>query len=228
MTPDIFDLSVLAIILISGLLAFARGFVREILSVVAWVGAAVATVYLFRFAQPVARTYIEVELIADIAAGMVVFVVVLIALSLMSHAISRRIRESSLGPLDRSLGLVFGLVRGAAVVALGYLVFTVMFPQADSRPEWITQARSEPWIEKGAEVLASVLPERWVAKSMDAADEAKRAADQALRGGKAAQPLAEPVFKMVPTVEPKSGDSANPGYKDQERKDLERLIQGSQ
>jgi membrane protein required for colicin V production len=228
MTADIFDLAVVAIILISGLLAFARGFVREILSIIAWVGAAVATVYLFRFAQPVARTYIEVELIADIVAGVAVFVVVLIALSLMSHALSRRIRESALGPLDRSLGLVFGLARGAAVVALAYLVFTAMFPQPESRPEWITQARTEPWMEKGAGVLASILPKRWVAKSVDAADEAKRAADQALRAGKAAQPLAEPLFKTVPTVEPKPGAPADSGYKDQERKDLKRLIQGSQ
>jgi|RhiMetdeSRZDD1v2_1073273.scaffolds.fasta_scaffold501557_2 membrane protein required for colicin V production len=228
MTPDIFDLAVLAIILISALLAFARGFVREILSVVAWIGAAAASVYLFRFAQPVARTYIEVELVADVVAGVVVFIVVLIALSLMSHALSRRVRDSALGPLDRTLGLVFGLVRGAAVVALAYLVFTAVFPDPASRPEWITQARSEPWMQKGAVALTAILPERWIAKSVNAADEAKRAADQALRSGKAAQPLAEPIFKTAPAAEPKPGAAADPGYKDQERKDLQRLIQGSQ
>jgi len=226
MTPDIFDLAVVAIILISALLAFARGFVREILSVVAWIGAAAASVYLFRFAQPVARTYIEVELVADVVAGVVVFVVVLIALSLMSHALSRRVRNSALGPLDRTLGLVFGVVRGAAVVALAYLVFTAVFPEPETRPDWVTQARTEPWMEKGAVALASILPKRWVAKSVDAADEAKRAADQALRAGKAAQPLAEPIFK--PAAEPKPGAPGDSGYKDQERKDLKRLIQGSQ
>ena len=83
----------------------------------AWVGAAIATLYLFEFAQPVARTYIEVELIADIVAGVVLFVITLIVLSLISHALSRRVRDSALGPLDRSLGLVFGLARGAALVA---------------------------------------------------------------------------------------------------------------
>ena len=226
MTANILDIAVLAVVVISGFLAFARGFVREVLSVGAWIGAAVATLYLFKFAQPVAHTYIEVELIADIVAGVVIFVVALIALSLVSHALSRRVRESALGALDRSLGLVFGLLRGAAVVALAYLIFAALFPP-ENRPDWVTQARSEPLMVEGAAVLASILPQRWVAQSVDAADEAKRAADQALGAGKAIQPLAEPLFK-APAVGSNATEPADPGYKDQERKDLKRLIQGSQ
>ena len=223
MTADILDIAVVAVVLISGALALARGFVREVLSVGAWVGAAVATLYLFEFAQPVARTYIKVELIADIAAGVALFVVTLIALSLISHALSRRIRESALGPVDRSLGLVFGLARGAAVVALAYLIFAALFPPED-RPAWVTEARTEPLMQEGATALAAVLPERWVAQSVDAAE---GAADHALEAGKAVQPLAEPLFK-APTIETKAAEPGDPGYKDQERKDLERLIQSSQ
>jgi membrane protein required for colicin V production len=226
MTPDILDIAVVAIVLISGVLALSRGFVREVLSVGAWVGAAFATLYLFRFAQPVARTYITVELIADIAAGVALFVVTLIALSLISHALSRRIRESALGPVDRSLGLVFGLVRGAAVVALAYMIFAALFPPED-RPAWVTEARTKPLMQEGATMLTAILPERWVAQSVDAAEGAKSAAGQALETGKAVQPLAEPLFK-APAVEAKSVEPGDPGYKDQERKDLERLIQSSQ
>jgi membrane protein required for colicin V production len=217
MTADILDIIVIAVILISGALALARGFVREVLSVGAWVGAALATLYLFQFAQPVARTYIKAELIADIAAGVAVFVVALIVLSLVSHAVSRRIRESALGPLDRSLGLVFGLARGAAVVALVYLGFSALFPP-EERPEWVTQARTEPLMAEGATILASILPERWVAKSVEAAD-------QALEAGQTVQPLAEPLFKAPPI---ESAEPTDPGYKDQERKDLERLLQSSE
>jgi membrane protein required for colicin V production len=225
MTPDILDIAVVAIVLISGVLALARGLVREVLSVGAWVGAAIATLYLFEFAQPVARTYIEVELIADIVAGVVLFVITLIVLSLISHALSRRVRDSALGPLDRSLGLVFGLARGAALVALAYLIFSALFPPED-RPAWVAEARTEPFMEQGAEVLAGILPERWVAKSVDAAEGAKTAAGQAMETGKAVQPLAEPLFK-APAIETRA-EPVDPGYKDQERKDLERLIQGSQ
>ncbi len=226
MTADILDIAVLAVVVMSGLLAFWRGFVREVLSVGAWIGATVATLYLFEFAQPVARTYIEVELIADIVAGVAVFVVALIALSLVSHALSRRVRESTLGPLDRSLGLVFGLVRGAAVVALAYLIFAALFPPED-RPKWVTEARTEPLMVGGAAFLASILPERWVAKSVGAADETKRTTDQAIEAGNAIQPLAEPLFK-APAVETNASEPVDRGYRDQERKDLERLIQGSE
>ena len=219
MTADILDIAVLGIVVISGLLAFWRGFVREVLSLGAWIGAAVATLYLFKFAQPVARAYIEVELIADIAAGVAVFIVALLALSLISHAVSRRVRESTLGPLDRSLGLVFGLARGAAVVALAYLIFAALLPPED-RPVWVTEARSEPLMVEGALFLASILPEHWVAKSVDAADEA-------LETGKTVQPLAEPLFK-APAIGSTATESVDRGYKDQERKDLERLLQGSQ
>jgi membrane protein required for colicin V production len=127
--------------------------------------------------------------------------------------------------LDRSLGLVFGLVRGAAVVALAYLIFAALFPPED-RPAWVTEARTEPFMAEGAEVLAAILPERWVAQSVDAADGATRAAGQAIETGKAVQPLAEPIFK-APVIETKA-EPGDPGYKDQERKDLERLIQSSQ
>ncbi len=219
MTADFLDIAVLLIVLISGLLAFWRGFVREVLSLGAWIGAAVATVYLFEFAQPVARTYIEVELIADIAAGVAVFVVALLGLSLISHAVSRRVRESTLGPLDRSLGLLFGLARGAAVVALVYLIFAALFAP-EERPGWVTEARTEPLMVEGAAMLATILPERWVAKSVDAADEA-------LETGKTVQPFAEPLFK-APAIEPSAAEPVDRGYRDQERKDLERLIQGNQ
>jgi membrane protein required for colicin V production len=225
MTADILDIAVVTIVLISGVLALARGFVREVLSVGAWVGAAIATLYLFAFAQPVARTYIEVELIADIVAGVALFVVTLIALSLVSHALSRRVRDSALGPLDRSLGLVFGLARGAALVALAYLIFSALFPPED-RPACVAEARTEPFLAQGALVLAGILPERWVAQSVDAAEGARTAAGQAIETGKAVQPLAEPLFK-APAIET-SAEPVDPGYKDQERKDLERLIQGSQ
>src|SRR5262249_2436463 len=135
---------------------------------------------------------------------------------------SRRVRESALGPLDRTLGLAFGLVRGAALLALAFLIYTALFPE-DERPKWITEARTEPMLAKGAEILASVLPERWVAQSVDAVDPARHGADQAVRAGRAVQPLADPLFK-TPPAEAAGTKPADTGYKDQERKELDRLI----
>ena len=55
-------------------------------------------------------------MLADIAAGVAIFLVVLVALSLVTRMLSKRVKDSSLGPLDSSLGLLFGFARGAAAL----------------------------------------------------------------------------------------------------------------
>jgi membrane protein required for colicin V production len=225
MTATILDIAVVVIILLSGALAFTRGLAREVLSIVAWVGAAAATVYIFPLARPFAQSYISVKLIADIVTGVSIFVVVLIVLSVLSHALSHRVRASALGPLDRSLGLSFGLLRGVVVVALAYMLFAWAVPPED-RPDWVVEARTEPFMTKGADALRTLIPDRLVAEGDGAAADAKRTAEQAIEAGRAVAPLAEPLLKAPPAA---TGAAAgNSGYRDQERKDLERLIQSSQ
>ena len=91
------DIVILVVLLISALLAFARGFVKEMLSVFAWVGAALAALYGFPYVRPLARKYVSVEIVADLIAGAAVFVVALIRLSILSQAISSGVRQSAVG-----------------------------------------------------------------------------------------------------------------------------------
>ena len=114
------DLVVLGVILISGFLAFARGLVREALGLGAWaIAAYVASPYgVFPMVQPWARMQVRDTALADTLAFIGVFVIVLILLSLIAGAIAGAIRSSALGGLDRTLGLVFGLIRGAALVCI--------------------------------------------------------------------------------------------------------------
>ncbi len=153
---NILDLVVIAVLLVSGLLAFFRGLVHEILSVLGWAGAAFLTLYFFRDAQPIARQYITNPLFADIAAGAVLFIGTLIFLTLLSHAISSRIRESRLGALDRSLGFVYGLGRGAVIACIGYLL--VAWLLEPPQPRWFTEARTRPVLEWGGQLLWKLLP----------------------------------------------------------------------
>jgi hypothetical protein len=88
------------------------------LSIVSWVGATFATLYGFPLVQPYARAVIPIELLADVIAGVVIFIVVLVVLSIATRVVANFIQESSLGPLDRSLGLVFGLLRGFVIACL--------------------------------------------------------------------------------------------------------------
>ena len=79
---------VAGVILLSGLLAFFRGFVKEALAIGAWVGAAFAALYGFKFARPLARQFISVDMIADATAAAVLFIAALIVLSMISGAVS--------------------------------------------------------------------------------------------------------------------------------------------
>ena len=248
------DLIIIAILALSALLAFMRGFVREVLSIGAWVGAALATIYGFPIAQPYARKYIEVALFADIAAGVAIFVVALIVLTVLSHALSRNVRSSALGAVDRALGLLFGLVRGAVLVCLAYLVMAWAIPQED-RPVWVAEARTLPLVQQGAGLLLKILPESALKQGEDAVGAAADGIGQAIDTGKAVQTLTPststtPTTPTAPATPPATnggsggsgsgtgnGGSAAPdsggangtsGYNDAERKDLNRLLENAQ
>jgi membrane protein required for colicin V production len=151
------DAVILVILLISAIFGFIRGFVKETLSVAGWVGAVFLSLYLFPIAQPIAREFILNLLIADILTGAVIFILSLVILSYISHAISEKVKASSLGALDRSLGIFFGIARGAILLGIAWLIFVQFIPEKD-RPEWILQAKMLPIIEGSGEFVARLLP----------------------------------------------------------------------
>jgi membrane protein required for colicin V production len=101
---------ILGVILISGLLAFARGFVREVLGLAAWIGAAALAVWANPRIEPTFELWLHNHpgLAQPVAFG-VVFLITLIVGLIICHHIGRAVRRSALGGLDRSLGLLFGL-----------------------------------------------------------------------------------------------------------------------
>ena len=116
------DLVVLAVLAVSALLAFMRGLVREVLGLAAWVGAIAAAVWALPRVRPQFQEWFGTSPWIDPAALGVVFLITLIVLMLISRWIGALVRASPIGGLDRTLGLVFGLARGVAVVVLAYIV----------------------------------------------------------------------------------------------------------
>ncbi len=212
------DFAILALIVISGLLALFRGFVREVLAVAGWIGATVATIAVFPYAQPYARRYIETALTADAATGLVIFVVALILLTWLSHVIARRVRESSFSAIDRWVGLLFGLARGAVMVAIAWVVLVQLAPPED-HPEFIREARTLPWVEQGSTLLIGLVPERTAAQGRNFIDDAYNMAGELVN---------EHLMRFVDPDEGRaeSPDSdQNTGYKMKPRRQLDRLIE---
>ena len=152
------DIILAAIMLISGFLAMLRGLTREVLSILSWAVAAVATLFFFPQYQAQARVYIEPELLADAVLAGGIFLVVLIVVSLITVRISDGVLDSRIGALDRTLGFVFGLARGLVLVVIAYLFFTWLVPE-DTQPQWIRDARSLPILKRTGAGIVSLLPE---------------------------------------------------------------------
>ena len=211
------DLAILGVIAISAIFAFARGFVREVLSIVAWIGAGLTTLYAFNHVYRLVIRFVTTPLLADLIAGAGLFVTSLIVLTILTGYLARFVQSSTLSPIDRTLGLIFGLARGAFLVSLAYLMVDISLPQSD-RPGWIKQAKSEPFLAQGAELLRSALPEPLQIKATAATDEAQRAlADQAMRA------LSNPAAPSPA----KPGEEQAPNYKPGDRRDMNRLIENS-
>jgi membrane protein required for colicin V production len=230
------DIAVIVILLLSALLAFARGLVREVLSVGAWVGAAFATLYLFPHALPLVQQVVAKELIAKAVAGLSVFFVSLILLSIVSHQISKGVRGSALSAVDRSLGFVFGIARGAVIVCLAYLTVAWIFPPND-QPKWLREARTMPVIQTGAEMLRNLVPDRTRASTESQAANASATAASAASAARmateqATQAVREEALKRLSTPKPPTAAATNAsapvpdsGYKDRDRTELDRLIE---
>ncbi len=217
----IVDFVVIGIVIVAGLVAFSLGVVRVALGLGGWIGAGMATLYGFTYVRPIARRWIESELFADIAGGAALFVVSLIVLTLIGHAIAERVRGSSFGALDRSLGMVTGLVLGAAVVCVGFVVMARLMELPSDpakRPDWIRTAKSAPIVEWGATQLKSILPREWRG---DEAASTPRRVISAREIQRAAERLAVP--KAVGAA---AKDKS--GYSSTERKEMDRLMRTRQ
>ena len=105
MPITILDLVLLGVMLISGLLAMVRGFMREILSIAAWGAAALVTLYAFAKLLPTAKTYFNNDTVATVVVVAGVFIGTLIVVSIITVRISDMILDSRIGALDRTLGL---------------------------------------------------------------------------------------------------------------------------
>ncbi len=134
----IIDGAVAIVIVLSALLAYARGFVRETLAIAGWVAAAFVAFIFAPQAQPLVKEVpVLGSMIADscelsvIAAFAAVFAVVLVIVSLFTPVFSSLVQRSALGGLDQGLGFLFGVVRGILLVAIAYFVYETVAAAQD-------------------------------------------------------------------------------------------------
>jgi membrane protein required for colicin V production len=154
------DVILVLIMLISAFLAMLRGLTREMLSIMSWALAALAALFIY----PIYRDRVRAlfgsgpELLADGVLIAVVFIIVLITVSLITVRLADRVLDSRVGALDRTLGFVFGLLRGLLIVVIAYEVLILIMPK-ETLPKWVTEARSLTVIESTGRAIISLLPD---------------------------------------------------------------------
>ena len=142
MPITLLDIVLIVVMLISGLLAMVRGFMREVLSITAWVLAAGATLYSYTKLLPYAKQYFNNDIVAAAAVVGGVFLVTLLVVSVLTVRISDMVLDSRVGALDRTLGFLFGLGRGLIIVVVAYMFFDWLVPDR-SKPDWVMHAKSK-------------------------------------------------------------------------------------
>jgi membrane protein required for colicin V production len=219
---QLLDIILAGIMIISGLLALMRGFTREVLSLIAWLAAAIAAFLAIRSAPllELANTYIQPEIVAKITLAGVVFLIVLVVVSLISVKLADYVLDSAAGAFDRSLGFVYGLARGLVLVVIAYLFYSWLTP-IDRQEEWIKSARSLPLIKGTSDVILSFVPP-------DIAEMLKNAT---IMGGQPETINTAPATDSAPaqtTGETTPDAQPDSGYKKTQTQGLDQLIQGTE
>jgi membrane protein required for colicin V production len=156
---QLLDFILLGIMVVSGVLALARGFTREVLSLVAW-GAAAAAAFFAIQQKPLldlVTPYSSNPTIVKAVIGIAAFIVTLIIVSIISVKISDRVVDSAAGAFDRTLGFIYGLARGLVLVSVAYLFYGWVQPP-ENQEDWIRNAQSLPVVKGLGEFLVGMMP----------------------------------------------------------------------
>jgi len=215
-----FDVGLVIVLIISGLLAFVRGFIQEVLSIGAWIGAIAATIFGLPYVKPFTREFISHTMLADVAAGGAIFLVTLVILWILTRMIANSVKGSALNALDRSLGFVFGLVRGAVLVCLLFIGVQWLV-KPEQQPDWLRNARSLPLVVWGADQLRSLVP----TDAQEAAAGAAGAAEDEARKVLETHRMLRDIMSPEPKGPPSETEPGVDGYTPKERRDMERLIE---
>lgn len=218
---NLFDAAVIAVMLLSCLFAFFRGFVREMLSLGAWIGAALVTVYYFPDMAVALRPYFKSQIGATGVGTLAIYTASLIGFMIFNAVILKFIRNGKeVGMLDNLLGLGFGAARGALLVSLGFFIVTIAMPEKEY-PEWLSTSLTRPYAEKGALMIAKSAPE--YLREISSLN--KKAQEQMEADKK--EKSKDIDDEEIEYVKKKNDDEADIGYSRDDTKQLNRLIEAS-
>jgi len=158
-----FDVIVLLLMALGAVAGLSRGFVTEVLSLLAWVAGIFAVRYFYGPGKVMAEKLTGTETGGAILAIAVIFILAYAIVQAIASSIGKQTRRSMIGPLDRLLGLGFGGLKGllaaSVMFLLGSMVFDVLDPGRE-RPDWLRPVRTAPLVEATSHAMVDFYEER--------------------------------------------------------------------
>ncbi len=150
-----FDICLLAMVFLSVIVGFSRGFFQEAMTVSAW---ALAFVMAYLYAVPWSvhlQTYIDSPSLRIIILALAMLIVTLVLAKIISRIVAVLLKFSGLKGFDHILGIIFGGLRGWLVVMLIVLALVSLQLNKD---QWFTQSKVVPWVNKSTQLVKKRIP----------------------------------------------------------------------
>lgn len=160
------DIAILIIVAISALIALGRGLIKEVLSIIGWVLAIIAVIYLMPMLTPFAEKYIDNSSAAAVATASGIVILFFIIWIILTSKIIGSIRNSKLSGLDRVLGLFFGIFRAFLLVVLVYILINWMVPK-ENQAKVMQESKYFNIAGSFAKPIEDLIPESTLAKIRD-------------------------------------------------------------
>jgi membrane protein required for colicin V production len=222
------DYVIIAVLMISASLSLIRGFTKEVLSIAGWAAAGYAAIFFGPSLKPVLANYIKIDWVVNGGAMLITFLATLIVFSFLSSIISKQMKGSALGPLDRSMGVLFGATRGGFIICMAYLGISAVFPE-DEHPDFVTQAKLRPLLQTGSKAFVTLVPlERLPLNLINIGSTSPADGVEALQEF-GQEVLLDAAKEQVDKIVEETQDSfKDTGYKQGERSTFERLIRNTE
>ncbi|MBT7642271.1 MAG: CvpA family protein [Rhodobiaceae bacterium] len=222
------DYVIIAVLMISASLSLIRGFTKEVLSIAGWAAAGYAAIFFGPSLKPVLANYIKIDWVVNGGAMLITFLATLIVFSFLSSIISKQMKGSALGPLDRSMGVLFGATRGGFIICMAYLGISAVFPE-DEHPDFVTQAKLRPLLQTGSKAFVTLVPlERLPLNLINIGSTSPADGVEALQEF-GQEVLLDAAKEQVDKIVEETQDSfKDTGYKQGERSTIERLIRNTE
>ncbi|MDP3676868.1 MAG: CvpA family protein [Novosphingobium sp.] len=157
-----FDIIVLLIVAVTAVAGFMRGFVQEVLALVAWILAVLAIYYFHAILTLGLTSWVASATGAAVLAFALLLLVPYAIVKFASKWVGTATRNSVLGPIDRLLGFGFGAIKGIIIVVLGFSILVLGYDTTwgpQGRPDWISLSRSYPFINAASDELVDMIGE---------------------------------------------------------------------